>query len=80
MYQITTKHKNRYKVFQVSPLYNAHPYFSIKNLGKKCALYMAKCGVVSASILVALLEPDIYNTSSFGSNFSSYPTGIFSQQ
>ena len=24
------------------PMYNAHPYFSLKNLGKKCALYTAK--------------------------------------
>ena len=23
-------------------MYNAHPYFSLKNLGRKCALYMAK--------------------------------------
>ena len=25
-------------------MYNVHPYFSLKNLGKKCALYMAKYG------------------------------------
>ena len=24
------------------PVYNAHPYFSLKNLGNKCALYTAK--------------------------------------
>ena len=26
----------------VLPMYNVHLYFSLKNLGKKCALYMAK--------------------------------------
>ena len=25
-------------------MYNARPYFSLKNVGKKCALYMAKYG------------------------------------
>ena len=35
MQQITTKHKNRYKVFQVLPMYNAHPYFSLEYSGKK---------------------------------------------
>ena len=28
----------------VLPMYNEHPYFSLKNLGKKCTLYMAKYG------------------------------------
>ena len=27
----------------VLSMYNAHPYFSLKNLGKRCTLYMAKC-------------------------------------
>ena len=26
----------------VTSTYNVHPYFSLKNLGKNCALYMAK--------------------------------------
>ena len=26
-------------------MYNVHPYFSLKNLGKKCPLYMAKYGM-----------------------------------
>ena len=30
----------------VLPIYNVHPYFSLKNLGKKCALYKAKYGVL----------------------------------
>ena len=34
-----TKHKNRYKVFQVLPMYNVHPYFSLKNLDKKSVPY-----------------------------------------
>ena len=28
----------------VLPMYNAHLYFSLKNLAKKCALYTAKYG------------------------------------
>ena len=28
----------------VLPMYNVHPYFSLKNLGKKCVLYTAKYG------------------------------------
>ena len=28
----------------VLPIYNTHPYFSPKTLGKNCALYMAKYG------------------------------------
>ena len=31
----------------VLPMYNAHPYFPLKNLGKKCALYMPKYGYVN---------------------------------
>ena len=26
----------------VLPMYNEHPHFSLRNLGKKCTLYMAK--------------------------------------
>ena len=29
----------------VLPMYNAHPHFSFKNLGKNCTLYMAKYGI-----------------------------------
>ena len=44
---LTHKHKKRIKniyieIELVLPMYNAHPYFSNKNLSKKCALYMAK--------------------------------------
>ena len=28
----------------VLPMYNAHPYFSLKNLAKNCTLYTAKYG------------------------------------
>ena len=35
---------NRYKVFQVLSMFNVHPYFSLKNLGKMYALYTAKYG------------------------------------
>ena len=31
----------------VPPMYNAHPYFSLKNLGKKYALYTVKKKVCS---------------------------------
>ena len=27
-------------------MYNEHAYFSLKNLGKKYVLYMAKCGIL----------------------------------
>ena len=33
-----------YPWYVVIPMYNTHPYFPLKNLSKKCALYMAKCG------------------------------------
>ena len=36
------KHKNRYKVFQVLPLYNVYPYFPLKNLGKKVSIRHGK--------------------------------------
>ena len=42
MLQIITKHKNRYKVFQALPMYNAHPYFSLKNLGKNVHIIHGK--------------------------------------
>ena len=29
----------------VLPMYNVHPYFSLNNLGKKCALHMGKYGI-----------------------------------
>ena len=28
----------------VLPMYDVHPYFSLKHLGKKCTLYLAKYG------------------------------------
>ena len=37
-----TKYKNRYKVFQVPSMYNAHPYFSLKHLGKKVHILHGK--------------------------------------
>ena len=36
------KHKNRYEVFQVLPMYNVHPYFSLKNLGKNVRFICSK--------------------------------------
>ena len=33
-----SKTQERYKVFQVLPMYNVHSYFSFKNLGKKTVL------------------------------------------
>ena len=30
----------------IIPMYNTHRNFSLKNLGKKCALYMAKYGIL----------------------------------
>ena len=33
----------------VLPMYNVHPYFPLKNLGKKYALYMAKYSTSSLS-------------------------------
>ena len=38
-YVMITKHKNRYKVFQVLPMYNVHSYFSL--FGQKKCSYMA---------------------------------------
>lgn len=35
-------------------MYNVHPYFSLTNLGQKCALYMAKYG--NHSIVFGLCE------------------------
>ena len=35
LHNIVTKDKNRYKLFQVLPMYNAHSHCSFKNLGKK---------------------------------------------
>ena len=41
----------------VLPMYNVHPYFSLKNLGKKkCTLYMAKYGTYCDSYQVFLLS------------------------
>ena len=43
---INKKIRNTYMDMKlVLPMYNVHPYFSLKNLGKKCALYEAKCSV-----------------------------------
>ena len=48
MKHIITKHKIRYKVQEILcthnklvtiPMYNGHPYFSLKNLGKKCIIH-----------------------------------------
>ena len=46
MLQIITKHRNRYKVFQILLKYNAHPYFSLKNLGKKSVHYIQQNTIV----------------------------------
>ena len=34
-------------------MYNVHPYFSLKTLGKKCALYKAKYSTLSRLLLTA---------------------------
>ena len=44
----------------VLPTYNAYPYFSLKNLGKKYALHMAKYG-------------NFVNMDRFGNIFSYLP-------
>ena len=46
MQQIIVKHKNRYEVFQVLLMYNAHPYLSLKNSGKKVCIIHGKIWVV----------------------------------
>ena len=33
------KHKNGYKVFQALPMYNVHPYFSLRKFGQTSARY-----------------------------------------
>ena len=38
----------------VLPMCSVHPYFSLKNSGKKCALYLAKYGITSITILLGL--------------------------
>ena len=35
----------------VLPMYNAHPYFSRTNLGKRCALHTAKYGILLSVIV-----------------------------
>ena len=42
MKEIITKHKNKYKVFQLLPIYNVHLYFFLKNLGKKMHIIHGK--------------------------------------
>ena len=65
MSQIITKHKNRYKVQEILtrikniyidtelllPMYNAHPYFSLKNLGKSMCILLGKIPLAVATIL-----------------------------
>ena len=43
---IITKHKNRYKVFQVLPIYNVHPYISPQKFGQKCVYYTRQNTVI----------------------------------
>ena len=50
MWQIITKHKDRYKVFQALPMCNVHPYFSLQNLGKS-AHYTQQNTVVLAAVV-----------------------------
>ena len=35
----------------VLPMYNVHPYFSLKNLGKKSALYTVKYSILKKRFL-----------------------------
>ena len=59
--------KRRIKNFYIDtelvlPMYNAHPYFSLKNLGKKCALYTANTGNFYTS-LAALVIFHLFDSS-----------------
>ena len=37
----------------VLPMYDAHPYFSLKNLGKAYALYTAKYGTYRMKLFIS---------------------------
>ena len=55
------KHKKRMKNIYIDtelllPMYNAHSYFSLKIVGKKCALYMAKYGSLFFYVLDSTYE------------------------
>ena len=54
MEQIITKHKHRHKVFQALPMCNAHPYFSLKNLGNK--VHITHKAKPSSSSLLAVVS------------------------
>ena len=46
----------------IIPMYNAHAYFSLKNLGKKYALYMAKHSIYfNFHFLFSLITLDAYS-------------------
>ena len=40
-------------------MYNAYLYFSLKNLGKKCTLYMAKYGAFTMKGKISPLIPNL---------------------
>ena len=46
----------------VLPMYNGHPYFSLKNLGKKCAFYTAKYGIELAKRSICFFSHEIKDT------------------
>ena len=41
----------------IIPMYNEHPYVSLQNLTKQCALYTAKCGNPSLKFIFFLSMP-----------------------
>ena len=45
----------------VLPMYNVHPYFSLKNLGKKCTLYKTKYMYISATLEFLLVFNTIFS-------------------
>ena len=55
MEQIITKQENRYKVFQAVPMYNAHPYFSLKNFGNSACYTQQKYGISKSGYCICLL-------------------------
>ena len=56
MSQIITKHNSRYKVYQVLPMYNVPSHFSLKNVGRKCAVCMAKYGMYKQYIYANIAQ------------------------
>ena len=77
MQQIIRKHKNRYKIQEilctskklVLPTYNAHPYFSLKNLDKEHARYTWQSTVFGDTVIgesdgsrVTIVQSDLHSS------------------